>query len=518
MIRVASIVIALTVTGCPSADDPAVEDAESPADADAAEGPAWAADVTVAPASVTTAAGTWPSSTRLRVSWREPSATVDHYRVTAIESVAKSGVTGEVPGGAVAVTLSALKSDTQYAIEVLACGDPDCGLWLLPDDGLAFGSTARETWRVYGETDGVAGAHHVVADGNVKVHAIAVGDGAPIELQGRIQLYYGATGPENKGVAVATSVGVADGSVESVADFSSLAGSAGLLKPPNPATLVAGIATSQAVPLSAAMGGKVRLFFEARGADQATRIMSIDSVDALVGQDFHPGPATTCQATGDYESGGPCEPTVAVGVEGDTPGRNPKISNARQFKIGFPTLSDWRWTGTPGTFMFLTVGQIPGCSTVKRNNAYAVWNGLSWEVEYDDAGCPKLFEDMQAPAPLHLGEQRYKLYFGRPSLDTARPPGSTLPFLGPKKVVYADGAAGGTIGRVDFQDWEPVKAARDVDFVWPSGKLLTDAEEGLLDDFVMLTPTGETDFQVMYTGMTDGKQLPFIAVCVLLNP
>jgi hypothetical protein len=274
------------------------------------------------------------------------------------------------------------------------------------------------------------------------------------------------------------------------------------------------INTGQAVALAS---GAVRLYFEATGADGRTRIMHLDSQDGLLGRDFNAGPATVCSSAADYAPGGPCLPSVDVAVAGDASG-NVGFTDARQFKIGTPALEDWRWHETPGTFMVLTVSGAAACSAAQRTTAYALWDGARWNVQYRTAACPHLFENIQAPMPVHIGGGRYKMYFGNPNETAGVLPGSRLPFLGPKRVAYADAAATGDPSRVEFEDWEPLVLARDVRFEWPSSLVLTDTEEGYLDDFVMLMPTGDPALQVMYTGMTDGIVPPFVAMAVLLNP
>lgn len=266
------------------------------------------------------------------------------------------------------------------------------------------------------------------------------------------------------------------------------------------------------------MGSKVRLFFEAQGADQKARIMWIDSVDGYTGQDFHTGSAIQCTTAADYSTGGGCPFTVAIGVEGDAVAPNLKLPNVRQNKVGYPTLTDWRWDGAAGTFMVFTIDRITGCTTANANHAYAVWDGTSkWTVQYAASGCPKAFESAQAAFPLHVGGVRYKLYYGDPSITTGKGT-STLPFLGPKKLIYGDGALTGQGDRVDFEDWEAQSAARDVVFLWPNGSKLDDTAEGYIDDYHFLMPTGSLDLQVMYMAITNGTEVPFGAAAVLLNP
>jgi hypothetical protein len=209
--------------------------------------------------------------------------------------------------------------------------------------------------------------------------------------------------------------------------------------------------------------------------------------------------------------------STLIGVEGDTTLPNPRIPNARQHKVAFPTQTDWRWDGAPGTFLVFTTDRIPGCATGGMNHGYAVWDGAKWNVQYAANGCPKLFLDAQAAFPMHLGGQRYKLYYGDPTITTGKGP-SSLPFLGPKKLIYSDGAVSGSLDRADFEDWERQSLARDVVFLWPNGDPLNDAAEGYIDDYHFLAPTGNLDLQVMYLAITNGTEVPFASAATLLNP
>jgi len=222
-----------------------------------------------------------------------------------------------------------------------------------------------------------------------------------------------------------------------------------------------------------------------------------------------------CSTTADYEGG--CKPIVDIGIESDVGGAK-RIANARQFRIGIPTQTDWRWDGAVGTFMIFTTDPIAGCTTAAPNQAYAVWSGSTWEVQYAEGGCPKLFPSMQAATPLHLGDARYKLYFGDSSNKSAALPGSKLPFLGPKRLLYADGAKTAPEARVDFEDWEPKSKARELTFLWPDGTPLDERAEGYIDDFVPIAPTGKLSTQVLYIAITDGMITPFAATAVLVNP
>ena len=311
--------------------------------------------------------------------------------------------------------------------------------------------------------------------------------------------------------------GPADAAVpDTFLSFASRSGSSGVTSPTTPSSLIASVATGQGVPVSHPDGGFVRLFFEAQGADGRTRAMWIDSKDGYRGLDFNAGPATTCESAADYAAGGGCAPTVAIAVEGDPDG-NSRIRNARQFKVAWPTLDAPHWDLAAGTFMVFTTDRVDGCSAASHNHGYAVWDGMRWVVQYREDGCPKLFTSAQAAFPLHAGGGRYRLYYGDPSMQEGRGT-SNLPFLGPKKLIYADAAVTGDASRVDFEDWEPQDAARDVVFLWPDGEPMDARAEGYIDDYHFLTPTGSPDLQVMYVTITDGAIPPIAVAAVLRNP
>jgi hypothetical protein len=87
------------------------------------------------------------------------------------------------------------------------------------------------------------------------------------------------------------------------------------------------------------------------------------------------------------------------------------------------------------------------CSTYGFNTAYAVWNGTRWEVAYRPDGCPKIIPGAQAPAPVHLGGTRYRLYFNL----HPRPGGVTNPqqALKPMRLIYGTAQATG----LKFEAW-----------------------------------------------------------------
>jgi hypothetical protein len=456
------------------------------------------------------------SSTRMQLSWVAPAGTsVDRYTAIITELATGDARTESTTG--VSLVLTDLKAESQYRVQVAACTDQACAGAVTSRRDF---TTPGEVWQLQGTGNTIGGLRRIVSDGNVKIHAFRYGLDAPATLAGKVQLYYGPMQQNAKGLAVGTTSSSASASTpNSYLSFTSQAGNSGLISPSTAATLVQQVATGQAVPLSAAMGGKVRLYFEAGDATGRTRILSLDAQDGYTGLDFNSEASTTCSVFDDYSVGGGCHPTVVLGVEGDAILPNPRIMNARQFKIGYPTQDDWRWNGAAGTFMVFTTDFIAGCSTSQRNHGYAVWNGTSWIVQYvANGGCPKLFRSMQAAHPLHLEGVSYKLYYGDPSDVTGRLPGSQLPFLGPKKLLYASGARTGNPAYVDFEDWESTSVARTLEFRWPDGSVLDARAEGYIDDFSIVAPTGDLSLQVFYLAITDGVVAPFTGVAVLVNP
>jgi len=476
-------------------------------------------NVTVSKVSATTVAGRQlNSSTKLQVAWTPAAGDpTDHFQISAIENVQGTEVRVSAAASARSATVTGLKSQTTYAITVKACANAACTSSSAA--AAVSAETDREEWQLRGSGNSVRGLTQAVSDGNARLSATRLGPDAGA-MANRIQLYYGpmSTG-QNRNSMLSVAVASAEATAsnpDSYLTFTSRAGSSGLNSPNPAAPLIATVSTGQGVPVARALGGFVRLFFEATGADNKTRVFSIDSKDGYFGLDFNSGSAGVCSSAADYTSGG-CVPTLAIGVDGDTNG-NARITNARQQKVGWPTLDSPHWDLSAGTFMVFTVDRLSGCTTANMNHGYAVWDGSTWQVQYQSNGCPKLFTNAQAAFPLHSGGGKYRLYYGDPSVTDGRVTTSNLPFLGPKKLIYADASATGDASVVDFEDWESQTSPRDVVFLWPNGDQMDARAEGYIDDYHFLTPTGSSDLQVMYITITDGAIAPISATAILRNP
>lgn len=486
----------------------------------------WEAGLTVGTVQATVVAGrVINSSTKMKVDWRGLTGiAIDHYEVEATESIGSTTV--KLSTGSIATTLSGLKAGTTYAVTVKACYDAACrySVTSLP----ASGKTSEEYWQIQGTGNSYNTATRVISDGNIGSHGFRYGDWAGASLNGRIRLYYNPLSGSEKGAKPAITPGVATTSLATVSQLSGEPGF-GLVNPcpigppgqpaPNcPGTgAVKTLALFQAVPMS----GFIRMFFEASGTDGKNRILQLDSQDGYQGRDFNRGSRTICQTIGDYAAGGECEARVMIGVEGDQIEGNPGIQQVRQFKMLYPTIGsavDDRWDGASGTAMILTVNlSSQTCSPYAFLQGYAVWDGTGWRVQYQTNGCPKIFEQMQAPNPVHLGGNRYKLYYNNTTALRSQPSNPLTDFK-VMKMIYADGERTGSSTTVDFEDWESTTSAREIFYLWPDGSIMSDENESKFDDHVTILPTRDPSYQVIYSNFSNAQITPFIGMAVLVNP
>jgi len=450
------------------------------------------------------------SSSQLRAAWAAD-AEAHYYRVTATGG--RHTVSVAVAREESSVLLAELRAATEYRVVVEACVEESCRAIAESRE-----KTEAEYWRVVGTGGSFRGAKRLVVDGNVNASALRYGDWAG-ELAGKVQLYYVPMQGDEKGMKIGEMIAPAVDSVSAVAEFRPVSGF-GLIRVcgapgvvcPGTANLSAQLALFQPVPMS---NGVVRMFFEAQGSDGRTRVLSLDSQDGYVGRDFHRGAATRCSSFQDFAPGGGCEPEVVIGVDIDGERGNANVRNARQFKVAWPNRDGRVWDGAAGTFLLFTTEYRDGlCSGAGFNFGYAVYDGERWVVQYEDDGCPKLMKGMQAMAPMHLGGNRYKLYFNQHP-DGPQGPG---PVRKPMRMIYNDSEGDG----VQFEDWEAKEASRPVYFLFDDGTVLTEEEMSRLDDNFAYMPNGDWGLQVLYSNMAEGLPPqgapPFIGVSVLINP
>lgn len=458
------------------------------------------------------------SSSRLSAAWRGGPNGVDHYRVVALDTVTGRSAVTRVGASEATVALADLKSATKYRVHLQACLDANCAR--RASSLKMEASTDVESWLVNASAPGAANAIKLVDDANVLSYGFVYGDWAGANLAGRVRYYYNPTGAAEKGLKPALSRSVVKRDDPSTATVFDKTSGYGIVISQQATGEPRFIGQAQAVPFD----GRIRLFYEATGSDNRSRLYMLDSRDGYVGLDFNSlTTATQCRNGGDFAPGGGCQPTLLMGVQGDASLSNPTVTDLRQFKIGYPTRDSWLWDGRAGTFMVITA-DLPGANQpggetcgyrYKFLNAYARWDGSRWALDYRDSRCPKGFEGVQAPSLVHLGGHRYKLYFSFNTVEMGKPHNPATDTK-PMKVLYGEGTSNALV----FEDWEGVVQARDVRYLWPDGTELTVEEESKLDDFHFFAPTGETAFQMMYTAIqtTTAGSVPFVTSARLLNP
>lgn len=465
------------------------------------------------------------STTQLTVSWTAPSgAAVSSYKITARESDGVNSVSAVASANETSTTLKALKASTKYQINVTACLDSTCTSQATA--AAVSATTPDEYWQLQGSGTGYSGVTKVVSDGTSLSWVMRWGSEAGTANSGRYQYYYKANATGRTGIGIANT-SKSDISVATLASFTANT-AAGLRNPCNspesPFTDCPSIGAGyfinaiQAVPL--AKEGKVRVYFEAidaREPNQPTRIYSLDSQDGLIGLDFNSSASLAyCGGTGstDYAAGNNCAPKVEMGVSTDSAGTQAPFTAARQFKIGWDWLTDWRWDGAAGTFMIITGDDA--CGLYRNSLFYAAWNGSQWIPVTDSKGCARpLVSKAHGPVVVPLGGARFKVYYEDETNGTQS--GKPLRFI------YSDGSLTGT-GSVEMDDWESSAKARDVHFLWPDGSLLDAQDEAGLGDHMVLTPAGTLDQQFMYVnlgGFDNSKWKAAssgLGLAVLLNP
>ena len=484
---------------------------------------AWTQNLKLEPVAATTVGGSsYASSSKLLVSWSAPSGVAtDYYAITLTDSV--NGDKLDATSTTTSVQVAGAKAGTRYSAAVLACTGSAPNVQCRATNVSAASvsaSTADEVWQLQGTGNGYANATRVVSDGSTLSWAMRYGVGASASLLGKTRFYYKAIKTGAAGVGIATSAGTST-SINNLSAYGVEA--SGLWQtcasPDKPSQCASGDLTIMAIQALPLTSDKVQLYFEAFDASDTsatTRIYSLDSQDGLIGLDFNRGSGSSCGGLGshDYAAGGNCEPTLQINAGTGSAAASSGLSKARQLKVGYPTLTNWRWDGAIGSFMVITAADA--CGKTSNGLFLAQLESSGWNVAKTAAGCAApLVEEGHGPVPVHLGGVRYKLYFED---ETNGHSGKPL------RLMYANGALSGDTGRIDFADWEAATQARQVTFLWPDGTPVSTEDESGLGDHMVLLPNDDLATQYMYLNLGGfdnanwNKASAGLGMAVLVNP
>jgi hypothetical protein len=454
----------------------------------------------------------YTSSTQLEAKWQMSSGTVAQYQLLIRETASSKTTEIVVSKDKTSAILTELKAATSYTLLLNACLDESCSQ--IVDSAESKATTAEEVWQLQGAGNTFDTVATIATDTNVLTSVFRYGAEAGPQLEGHARMMYHvrAHGTDKPNIGATLSATTVNASASTFSQFSEITPGHGLKHPNTPSTLVKRLAAFHAVPM--VPDNKIRLFFEAQGADGATRLMYLDSQDGLEGRDFHPGSASVVETQTDYD--GIAKPTVIVGIEGDSEAGDQGMTNARQSKMGWPQRDNWAWDGSAGAYMIITGSDA--CGQTHDGLFMATYDGGSWQVVQDEKGCSRpLVELAHGPVIVHLGQARYKLYFEhRPDKNDKHKK--------PLHMFYGDGSLSGDTDQVEFADWEGEANSREVHFLWPDGSLLNESKEAGLGDHFVFLPTNDLDVQVMYLnlGGMDDKEAPGpskgIGVALLVNP
>ena len=444
------------------------------------------------------------SSTKLLAKWiHHPTIIVDHFVLKAQEINGSHVVTDNVDGSKSTHIFQGLKMSTTYSITLTACLDYDCNNDLKSNPPLvqASNTTSEEYWWIQGTGHQFSDAHIIAENSSVLASPYVFGDEAPEELQGKVRLYFKTLPKNNRSdIRVALSDNIATEDPFSVANFT-VEIDTGLRDPDTATETIDRIAAVHAVPLAVEMGGNVRMFFEAEAEDGSNRLLELDSVDGWIGSDFNPGNSGIMESHEDWEE-------TKITIDNQDSG----LFVVRQSKVALPLLDDWLWDGNSETFMMITGGDE--CGQTNDGIFHADWDGNEWIVAKDANGCAiPIAMSAHGPVIVHLGEDRYKLYY-EARMGSPNQPNNEIPK--PLRVLYIEGGS-------DVTNWEDESSAREVNFIWPDGTPFTDSEESGLGDHYIYCPTGTLSNQIMYLnmgGMDDPENQQVsrgVGMAVLLN-
>jgi hypothetical protein len=454
------------------------------------------------------------SSTILNVEW-SANELAKAYQLfikdinTNIESVV------ELDSSKTKYQLTNLKAATEYKIELIICFDDQCIEG--EEIGPIIKSTEAEYWQLQGTGNSISTADLAVNESSTLAYIIDLEESWADKSESSL-FYFNPSMSEDLigGMQIAT---VESSKLKALNQFTALPGY-GLGHACNQAgveckgtELVSHILAFQLLPMQGSSETFIRAAFESKGSDGHTRIMYLDSQDGPTGLDFNSGSDTICSGLKNYQAGGPCEPQLWVDTNDET-----GFINARQFKIGYHKQNSSIWDQSPSSFMIITGEDTCGLTT---NGLFmSIYNGVNWNTVKDDNNCAKpIARFAHGPVIVDLSKSTYKLYYEDET--TFRYGGDKEK---PMKMIYANAKISGSESTIDSDDFEVEGFARDVNFLWPNGELISAAQESGFGDHYIYMPNNSLDFQVMYLNLNgfdnydNPSPSPGIGMAVLVNP
>ncbi len=85
------------------------------------------------------------SSTAIRLEWKQPTQTYNHFLLTVTDPVANTSTIESGEHDRVSLDITGLKPDTEYVFALQACFDPHCETWIVAADEITA-HTPAEFW------------------------------------------------------------------------------------------------------------------------------------------------------------------------------------------------------------------------------------------------------------------------------------------------------------------------------------------------------------------------------------
>ena len=138
---------------------------------------------------VTTVEGiVYSSSSKLSLTWDTPSKTVDHFEVTATESLQNTTDTFTIDQSLSSTTLTGLKASTSYTIDIKACTDSSCTETTGTYEATSA-TTSEEYWQIQG-TGNAYDTATIILEGSITApYTVHYGSEAGSSLEGKVRLY-----------------------------------------------------------------------------------------------------------------------------------------------------------------------------------------------------------------------------------------------------------------------------------------------------------------------------------------